>query len=186
MLGSSLLGGAFDMNLSLPDGEWTDFFTDDIYTGDFEYKCPEGKGGALMVRPGSIIVTQEPLRYLEEKLPEIYYVDLYKGGSSEFTLIEDDGLTEKYLSGEYCSTLMTLKDENGEMSFTLDARRGSYENEAPLTDFKVRIHNIENPLSLTCGNEKADFAYDKEKRLAEFTVSKEAHEKSALTYVLKY
>jgi len=186
MLGSSLLVGAFDMKLSLPDGEWTDYFTEDLYTGDFEYICPEGKGGALMVRPGAIIVTQDPVRYIEEKIPEQYYVDLYKGGSSEFTLIEDDGLTEKYLSGEYCSTLMTLCDKAGEMRFTLDTRRGDYENKAPLASFKVRIHNIDKVLSLTCENESADFVYNAEKRLVEFTVSAEAHGRSALTYVLKY
>ena len=57
MLGDSLLVAVFDMHVTLPEGEWYDYWTGEKYTGGrvVEYEIPEGRGGALFVRAGSVI-----------------------------------------------------------------------------------------------------------------------------------
>ena len=34
MFGDSLLIGSFDMNITLPEGSWYDYFTGDVYEGN--------------------------------------------------------------------------------------------------------------------------------------------------------
>lgn len=48
MLGDSLLVAVFDMNVTLPEGKWIDYWTGETYEGGrkIEYKIPEGRGGA--------------------------------------------------------------------------------------------------------------------------------------------
>ena len=47
MFGDSFIVGVFDMNITLPEGKWYDYFTGEIYDGGrvVNYKIPEGRGG---------------------------------------------------------------------------------------------------------------------------------------------
>ena len=129
MFGESLLVGAFDMNLMLPEGKWYDFFTDECYEGgrSLYYAVPKGKGGALFVKAGSIIVKQQPLRHVDEAFPEEYEIHVYPGKDTEFTLIEDDGITYDYEIGKLFETKMTLTDSsNAGFTFTLSPRTGEW------------------------------------------------------------
>ena len=71
-LGDALLVGAFDMHLTLPKGDWFDYFTGQKYSGgrELDYEIPKGRGGALLVKAGSVFCTMEPQKYIEEKVPQ--------------------------------------------------------------------------------------------------------------------
>ncbi len=129
MFGDSFLVGVFDMNVSLPEGRWIDFFTGDSYEGgkNIEYKVPEGRGGALFVKCGSIIPTMEPCDYVEKFKGDKYTVNLYHGEDCDFELYEDDGLTYDYLEGAYATTNMSLRHDGDRLIFSLDKREGSYD-----------------------------------------------------------
>lgn len=177
MLGDFLLVGAFNMHLSLPDGKWYDYFSQNVYENDCDYLCPPNKGGALLVKAGSIIVTQEPMLYLEEKLPEKYYVALYPGEACSFDLIEDDGCTEEYLNGAKTVTNMQLSAYNGsELSFRLNKRQGGFNNMPAITDFDITLHHTDHPSSLLCNGKNINFNYDAEQRKTFFTIPAAIHE----------
>lgn len=126
MLGESLLVGAFDMRLDLPDGEWIDYFDGKAYSGKIEYQPLPGKGGALLVKSGSVFVTMKPQKYILEKEHD-YIVHLYPGGQGSFTLYEDDGFTYDYENGGYAETPMAIADtKDGGIRFTLLRRRGDF------------------------------------------------------------
>ena len=110
MLGDSLLVGAFDMTLDLPAGAWTDYFTGRKYSGKITYTPPEGKGGALFVKDGAILVTQSPKAYLTEETDEGLEIQVYPGGNCSFDLYEDDGETLAYQRGECAITHMEWKE----------------------------------------------------------------------------
>lgn len=118
MLGDSLYVGAFDMTLDLPDGKWYDYFDDRrIYEGKVCYERPEGRGGALLAKAGSVIVSMLPQQYILEKEHD-YILRVYPGGNGEAILYEDDQHTYGYLDGEYATTRITLRD-GGDTGYTL-------------------------------------------------------------------
>lgn len=129
MFGDSLLVAVFDMNVTLPEGKWYDFFTGEIYEGGrtVEYSIPEGKGGALFVRAGAVIPMSAAARCVEEISTDHYDLAVYPGADSDFTLIEDDGYTFDYENGGTADTVISVSDSAAD-SFTLTVgqRVGSF------------------------------------------------------------
>ena len=128
MLGDSLYVGVFDMNLKLPEGKWIDYFTGQVYEGDMIYDVPEGKGGALFVKEGSVLVTMKPQKYILEKQHD-YIVDVYPSKTVEasFTLFEDDGFTYDYEKGFGCFTKIETKNRSEKgFELVINPRTGSF------------------------------------------------------------
>ena len=185
MLGDSLFVGAFDMNLSLPEGKWIDYFTGDVYEGgkDIFYNCPDGIGGALFVKAGSVIVTMTPQNYILEREHE-YIVNLYpseEGG--ETSIYEDDGYTYDYENGGYALTkIISSGISASALTLTVKAREGSFEGRpnnghnmtsnsipkiSPISkagDLKIVIHGA-RPESVTLDGENIPFDFDGESSL---------------------
>lgn len=134
MFGDSLLVAVFDMKVTLPEGQWIDYFTGDVYEGNqtIDYKIPEGYGGALMVKAGSVFATVDPTRWIEEKAPEKYTVNVYPGADAEFKLYEDDGYTYDYEKGAVATTRMAIENTtDAGFDVVIDAREGSFDGRAP-------------------------------------------------------
>ena len=202
MFGDSFLVGVFDMKITLPAGKWYDYFTGKIYEGGrtLDYEIPEGRGGALFVKCGSIIPTMEPTPYVEAFKGDKYTVDLYHGENCEFELYEDDGLTYDYLNGDYAVTRMSLTSDGDALTFTLCKREGGYEGREPRTgdsyrpsdpvisgmgktpEFKIVLNTAE-ARSVTLDGKEIDFTADGGKTV--FTVPAEVHEASDLVYKIK-
>lgn len=131
MFGDSLLVAVFDMKLTLPAGEkWVDFFTGDVYEGGqvIDYKIPEGRGGALMVKAGSVFCTRDYQKFIEETAPDKYHINVYPGSDAQFTLYEDDGYTYDYLEGKMGTTKIALENSrDGAFELALYRREGSFE-----------------------------------------------------------
>lgn len=126
MLGDDLLIGVFDMNLDLPDGVWVDYFTGKEYSGNVKYDIPEGYGGAILVRKGSLIFTMKEQKYLLEKDHE-YILKVYPGADCKTTLVEDDGWTFDYEKGLIASTTARIENShNNGFELCIDKRKGEF------------------------------------------------------------
>ncbi len=200
MLGDSMYVGAFDMNLKLPDGRWIDYFMGKEYSGDIKYDIPEGRGGALLVRAGSIIPTMEPQLFINE-CEHKYIIRVFPGSDSSFSLYEDDGFSFGYETGEYAETLFTLSD-NGDKGCTLtvNMREGDFpgrpdnghniynnsipkiEPARPVSDMKICVHT--NVGAVTLDGEAVDFTLTD--GVCEFTMRAEQHSQRTLTYKIEY
>jgi alpha-glucosidase len=187
MFGDYLLVGAFDMHLILPPGKWVDFWTSEVYEGnkEIDYVPPKGRGGALLVREGSIFVTQDWMPYLMHHIPELLYIQVYPGADAEFVLYEDDGITYAYKNGEVAKTVMRISGTNveaGEFNVEIDKRTGSFEGMAPVSSFDVIIHTAKRPRSITHNNDKVEFTYDVKTSTAKFRIDAKEHERNNLVY----
>ena len=202
MLGDNLFVGAFDMNLDLPDGKWYDYFNDSrIYEGKVSYEVTEGRGGALLAKAGSVVVTMTPQQYILEKEHD-YILRVYPGGNGEATLYEDDNHTYGYLDGEFATTKITLCDiGNGRHTLTVARRVGSFPGRpdnghdhygnsipridpiAPVRDMTVYLAG-EAPKAITLGGEAVAITLTDGR--ATFTVPAALHEKGELVYSIVY
>lgn len=206
MFGDSLLVGAFDMNLCLPHGKWLDLLTGDVVEGGkpFYYNIPEGYGGALFAKAGSVWITQQPKPYLDAPIPSEYTIHVFPGCDCSFSLIEDDGVTYRYLDGDYAATevCMTNSTETA-FELTISRRRGGYtvENKVPydiidmsenaienirplpeVTGFDVAVYLEHAPKSVTAQGHKVATTYSE--GVLRFRLEKEAHEKTDVTFTV--
>ena len=203
MLGDSLLVAVFDMHVTLPEGEWYDYWTGEKYTGGrvVEYEIPEGRGGALFVRAGSVIAEMEPQDYIEKVEPDNYILSVYPGADTEFVLVEDDGYTYDYAEGKCAETSVRIENsEDSGFDLLIAMRTGEYfgrpkrEGDA-YKESDPEIHGMKEPTSFTAaikntcaksvtlGGEKVDISFDGEDTV--FTVPAELHRKSDLRYKIE-
>lgn len=141
MFGDSILIGVFDMDITLPVGKWYDYFTGKIYKGGqkIKYEIPEGRGGAMFVKCGSIIPTMEPCDYIEKFKGDKYTLNVYHGEDAEFVLYEDDGLTYDYLDGAFATTEISALTKADGLSLRVNKRRGSYEGRSKRNESSYRL-----------------------------------------------
>lgn len=204
MLGDSLYVGAFNMHLSLPEGRWIDYFTGEVYEGgnDINYKRPDGIGGALFVKDGSVIVTMTPQRYLLEREHE-YIINLYPSECAGSTVIyEDDGYTYEYQSGGYAVTEITSSGiSDSKLTLTVGKRVGGFDgkpdnghnilnNSIPsikpmpaISDIKVIIHGA-HPKHITLDG--VELPYTSAAGKCEFTVDKALHASRSLEFEIEF
>lgn len=202
MLGDSLYVGVFDMNLTLPKGRWIDYFNGEIYEGDIVYDIPEGRGGALLVKEGSIIVTMKPQKYVLEKQPD-YIIGVYPSltENATFTLFEDDGFTYDYEKGLGCFTKIDAINRDGGFDLIINPRVGSFpgrpdnghdlrKNSIPEIlppasekDMTVEIH-CTNPSRITLDGENVEFVRENGKTT--FIAKTEGRGDKALVYRIEY
>jgi alpha-glucosidase len=155
MVGDSLLvapvwtNGGRQRAVYLPYGTWWyDHAFDTRHAGGQTVIVPASIAAMpLFVREGSIIPMGPWMNYTDESQPSYLDIHVWPASSCEFTLYEDDGATTNYLAGQYASTRMTSQTNTLSLSFTFEARAGSYNPGA--RDFYVVAHGVPPVQSVT-------------------------------------
>ncbi len=145
MFGDSFLVSVFDDHLILPgEDDWYDYFTGIKHGGGtvMDYIPPENRGGALFVKAGSVIVTQDWVQSLRGCSPDRLYIHVYPGKNACFTLYEDDGETRAYEKGGFAFTRIELEGEE----LIIRRREGGYTGMKRVTSFNVVLHKDDGAL----------------------------------------
>ena len=135
----------------LPEGQWIDYFTGDVYEGgrilnNFDapiWKLP------LFVKAGAIVPMNRPNNNIYEVNTAERIFDIWPAGHSEFTLYDDDGNTEAYLRGEHVTTKVTSElDAKGNLAITICPTEGNYDGMVKEKSTLVRINTTARPKSV--------------------------------------
>ncbi|MBF0776735.1 hypothetical protein BVE84_04785 [Streptococcus azizii] len=114
----------------LPAGEqWIDFFTGEIYEGGQmlnNFNAPIWKL-PVFIRNGAIIPVTAANNNYKEIDHTLRQVDFYPHGRTDFTLVEDDGITESYKLGKVAKTLITSVQEGQRVTLTINRTDSHYE-----------------------------------------------------------
>jgi len=150
MLGDWLLTCAFTDTLYLPAGTWIDYWIGTAHEGPRELKCepPADRGGPLFVKAGAIIPTWPPVDYVGQRLAETVGIELFPHGHSEFTLYEDDGLTEAYRQGHVATTHIACDCSPKTVTVTVGPRIGAYEGMPESRFWELTIHLPARPTAV--------------------------------------
>lgn len=179
MLGDAFLTCAFTDTLHLPAGKWVDYWTGAEHEGpcDLQYTPPADRGGPLFVKAGAIIPQWPEVDYVGQRPIETLALEVFPGGTSEFTLYEDDGLTNAHLQGAVATTTIGCREEPGLVTVTIGPRVGQYEGMPARRDYDLRLHLAAPPATVYV-NEQAlravDWAWDPSARAVRLRVAEDA------------
>ena len=118
-------------DIYLPEGRWYDYFSGETYEGGriingFDaplWKLP------VFVKAGAIIPMANASNNPSQIDRSQRIVEFYPEGESQFSLYDDDGITEEYLEGKSNRTLITSNlDTKGLLTLNVSPTIGSYDD----------------------------------------------------------
>lgn len=135
----------------LPEGNWIDFFTGDLYTGgcivnNFDaplWKLP------VFIRQGAILPMTAPHNNAARMNREVRTYEFYPAGHSEFTEYDDDGVTEAYRRGESARTRIVSDLEGDNLTIRVDPTEGSFAGMVAEKATRLRINVTQRPGKIT-------------------------------------
>jgi len=131
--------GATTREVYLPKGDWYDWWTNTKQTGGQTIK-PEVDLSTMpiYVRAGAIIPFDPIRQYTAEVVKEPTTLKVYPGADGQFTLYEDDGISQEYLKGKATWTRITWNDKSKKLIIELGAPKG-FSSQVPDRIFKVQL-----------------------------------------------
>lgn len=111
------------------------------------------------VRPGTVI----PGQIAPQRLTPGSYRDLlltvYPGGNGDYSLYEDDGISQDYLNKGSAELPIRYREKNGTGEITLAPAKGSFKGFLASRTLEVRIPGTVPPKALTAGGKPLTWAY---------------------------
>ena len=142
--------GAQTRVIYLPKGTWVDYWTGRSYAGKqyIQVETPLDRI-PILVKAGAIIPMQEAMDYVGQKPVDRITFDLFPGGSSEFTLYDDDGKSLDYQSGKFAATVIHSEQTEDRLDVQIDKPNGAYQ--LPKRTYRLKIHTPSAPQSVAAG-----------------------------------
>jgi alpha-glucosidase (family GH31 glycosyl hydrolase) len=117
--------GATTRDVYLPRGDWYDWWTNTKVAGARTVTRAVDLGTMpIYVRAGAIVPFDPVRQYTSEVVHDPTTLKVFRGANGEFTMYDDDGISQDYLSGRASWTRMTWNDR---------ARQLTLEPGAPIT-----------------------------------------------------
>ncbi|WP_423127901.1 TIM-barrel domain-containing protein [Gaoshiqia sp. Z1-71] len=158
MFGENLLVGAYTNSVYLPAGQWIDYWTGNRFQGKQLVKCdiPEDRGGPLFIKAGAIIPYQFPKAFIEETAADSLILKIYPHNDSDFTLLEDDGISYGYTDGKYSEIKFQCLASGKKIDFVINPVQGFYEGMPVSRQYKLEFFIDQKPKKILLNNKKID------------------------------
>lgn len=134
--------GARERKVYLPRGEWTDFWTDEVFTGGRAIRAPAPlERIPLFVRQGAVLPLGPVMQYIGEQPLDPLTLHIYPGQApSSYQVYNDDGVSNDYLQGQ--STLTTVQTaKNPELKVTV-FRQGRFRDMVEKQSYLIVFHHL--------------------------------------------
>ena len=126
----------------LPEGLWFDFFTDMAYTGEKTICMYRGIDKIpVLAKAGAIIpMAEDDTAKTVSENPQSLVVRVYPGADNDFTLYEDDGMSQHYLEENCVKTKMRL--DWTRKKFTIFPAEGDVSLIPEERTWKIELHKL--------------------------------------------
>jgi alpha-glucosidase/alpha-D-xyloside xylohydrolase len=95
----------------LPEGTWYDWWTSEAVEGGKTITCRvDISTMPIYVRAGAIIPFDPVRQYTSQPVDEPTTLKIYRGAHGQYTLYDDDGISQGYLKGDSVQTLIEWDD----------------------------------------------------------------------------
>lgn len=109
--------------VSLPQGDWYDFFTGEHYRGGREYRLYSGLEHTPVFAKSGAIVPLSGHQGNSTVSPAQIQLKLFVG-DGEFTLYEDDGVSNAYQQGAWVTTRLLTRRTSSGLELTIESPQG--------------------------------------------------------------
>jgi alpha-glucosidase/alpha-D-xyloside xylohydrolase len=131
--------GATSRDVYLPKGEWYDWWTNAKSAGGQAVtRAVDLATMPIYVRAGAIIPVDPVRQYTSQPVKEPTTLRVYRGADGQYTLYEDDGISQEYLKGRGSWTRMAWNDRAKQLTIEPGAPRGAT-NEVSERTFRVQL-----------------------------------------------
>lgn len=131
----------------LPEGEWIDYFSGEMYEGDRvinNYEAPLWKL-PLFVRNGAVIPMTNPNNNVSQIDRTLRIYEIYPSGHTSFTEYDDDGTTEAYRRGEFATTSIESEAVGDRVTVTIHPSEGDFAGFERMKRTELRINVTAEP-----------------------------------------
>ena len=129
--------GATSRDVYLPKGEWYDWWTRERSSGGKRVRrLVDLSTMPIYVRAGSIIPLDPVRQYTSQPVAEPTTLQIFRGADGQYTLYDDDGISQEYLTGKGSWIRMTWSDKSRQLTIEPGAPTGATNVVAERT-FKV-------------------------------------------------
>jgi alpha-glucosidase/alpha-D-xyloside xylohydrolase len=131
--------GATTRDVYLPAGDWYDWWTNEKKSGGQTVtRNVDLATMPIYVRAGAIIPFDPVRQYTSEPVSEPTTLKVYTGADGNFTLYDDDGISQDYLQGKGTLTNITWNNNNRKLVIAPAVVKGMT-NTAQARTFKIEI-----------------------------------------------
>jgi alpha-glucosidase (family GH31 glycosyl hydrolase) len=167
MLGDALLVGVYSNKIVLPKGEWFDYWTNNIITGQWdevELTYDEKlHGGTLLVKRGAIIPLIPVQQHVGEKeLEQITFQIFPAKHKSEFKLYLDDGLSLEHKNGKYAEASLYCQHQSRQIEIYWGKVTGKEQERITELDYSIELLGITDVVSIEIDRQNIPFTVDKQ------------------------
>ena len=118
--------GATTRDVYLPAGDWYDWWTNTRVKGGQSISRPvDLETMPIYVRAGAIVPFDPVRQYTSEPVSTPTTLRVYPGANGQFTLYEDDGVSQQYLTGQGQWTRISWNDRTRQVSLEPGGTRGA-------------------------------------------------------------
>ncbi|MEJ2748520.1 MAG: glycoside hydrolase family 31 protein, partial [Anaerolineae bacterium] len=133
----------------LPEGDWYDFFSGEYVTGGGKVvRYGRLQDIPVFAKAGAVVPLGPEADWGGVANPDELHIHLFAGADGRFTLYEDDGETEAYLSGAYAATEIRQTWSSREWQITIQAAVGETAVIPEQRTVTFYLHGINEPDSL--------------------------------------
>lgn len=142
----------------LPEGQWVDYFTGDIYEGgriinNFDaplWKLP------VFVKNGAILPVTHPNNNPNQIDPRYRAYEIYASGKTSFKEYDDDGKTQDYLRGFRSETMIQTEVDDDKLTVKIAPTQGSFVGFAPekVTELRINVTKAPKKIMAKVGKKK--------------------------------
>ena len=118
--------GATSRQVYLPKGKWNDRWTNGkVAGGQAVARAVDLATMPIYVRAGAIVPVDPVRQYTSEVVEEPTTLRVYRGADGQFTLYDDDGMSQEYLRGKGTWTRMRWDDRAKQLTLEPGAPTGA-------------------------------------------------------------
>jgi alpha-glucosidase/alpha-D-xyloside xylohydrolase len=118
--------GATSRDVYLPKGEWYDWWTRERSSGGRRVsRLVDLSTLPIYVRAGSIIPLDPVRQYTGQPVAEPTTLQIFRGADGQYTLYDDDGISQEYLAGKGSWIRMTWSDRSRQLTIEPGAPAGA-------------------------------------------------------------
>ena len=152
----------------LPPGAWYGFWDEARHAGARMMTAPAGKL-PLFVRAGAIVPRAHRMASASAWDHAALVLDVYAGADGTFELVEDDGVSSRYRTGDVRRTTLTYTDS----SRTVDVgpAAGAFSGAPMARTYEVRVHGLDAPVEFAVNGVTTPSTWDASRRIVQLTTA---------------